>query len=440
MVDRLSLQSKPASFLRAAAGVLFLRITGAALSFIYTVAIARQLGANDAGQYFFAFSLVMFLSTLARIGLDNAVLRYTSIAVDQENWIGVRRIFRTVIGVVAMLSFAIAVPVVFFAPQISTGMWNSTGSASMLRLLAVSIVPFSLMTILSEFLRASGKLTASVLVSSILHLATGLILLTPLVREFGPSGAALTFSVATTISASVGIYWWRQGVIHRPMTGHTIPLGPLLDSAKHLFVIALAGQAVIVYAPTILIGVWGTAKDVAVFSVANRIGMIVGLMLVAANIVVAPRFAKLYERRDLKRLGEVGRSISVVLAIAAALIVLFGIMFSKSLMGIFGEDFRTGGTVLTVILAGQFINVATGSVGMLMMMTGQERRFKQLILTSSGVLIVLCFLLIPQFGGIGAAVAIAVSTAILNLSALYIAQQWLGIQVGPLPITGKTKR
>jgi O-antigen/teichoic acid export membrane protein len=96
--------------------------------------------------------------------------------------------------------------------------------------------------------------------------------------------------------------------------------------------------------------------------------------------------------------------------------------------------------VLTVILAGQFINVATGSVGVLLMMTGHERQLKQLTLASSFILIVLCFLLIPHLGGVGAALAVTVSTTVLNLSALYVAQLRLGIRVCPFPAFKKPHR
>lgn len=410
-----------------------LRLVGAALAFVYTSVITRQIGVENSGYYFLSLAAVMFLSTVARAGLDNAVIRFAAVTADQKNWIGLKGIFCSIVGLVGILSFIIAVPVVVYAPEISEHVWSNPAASPILRFFAISIVSFSLMTILSEFLRAIGELTASVLVSSILHTVAGIALLTTLFHGFDASGAALTFLIATSFSAVMGALWWLRCINLQPMVGHRLSLSPILQSSKHLFVIALVGQAIIPFAPTILIGFWGTAEDAAIFSVATRIGMIVGLMLVAVNIVVAPRFAQLYEHRDLERLEGFARSISVFLAIVAALIVGVGVMFSEPLMGVFGEDFRAGGNVLTVILAGQFINVATGSVGVLLMMTGLERQLKQLTITSCGILIVLCFLLIPHIGGLGAAVAVAVSTAILNLSALYITQLRLGIRVSPLP-------
>ncbi len=417
-----------------------LRFVGAALAFLYTAVITRQIGVEDSGYYFLSLSAAMFLSTVARAGMDNAVVRFAAVTADQKNWIGLRGMFHLIVGVVGVLSFTIAVPVLVYAPEISELIWGNPAASPIVRFFGISIVSFSLMTILSEFLRAIGELTASVLVSSILHTAVAIALLITLVHGFGAGGAALTFLIATSFSAAMGALWWRRCINLQPMVGHRLSLNPMLQSARHLFIIALAGQAIIPYGPTILIGFWGTADDAAIFSVATRIGMIVGLMLVAVNIIVAPRIAQLYEHRNLKQLEVVVRSISFFLASAAALIVLVGIMLSESLMGVFGEDFRVGGNVLSVILAGQFINVATGSVGVLLMMTGHERQFKQLTLASSVILIVLCFLLIPHLGGVGAAVAVAVSTAILNISALYVAQLRLGIRVSPLPAFKKSQR
>ena len=43
------------------------------------------------------------------------------------------------------------------------------------------------------------------------------------------------------------------------------------------------------------------------------------------------------------------------------------------MMSLFGPEFRAGGPVLTILAAGQYVNVLTGSVGYLLMMTGNER-------------------------------------------------------------------
>lgn len=433
MLNRLSPRSDGLSLLRAIASALALRMIAAALAFFYTLAIAQNLGADEAGQYFLALSAAMFLSTLARAGLDNAVVRFASVAVEQGNWIGLRHLFRIAVGVVLLLSLTVAAIVCLLAGPISTSIWGNPAMASVLRVTAISIVSFSLMAIQSEFLRAIGDLRASVLVSSILHVATGLVLITPLVRRFGPEGAALSFLVATILSCCFATWWWHRRISYRPENGQRLSMDSLFNSAINLLVIAVAGQAVMPYAPTLLLGVWGSEGEVAIFSVATRISMLVALLLVATNIVVASRFANLYELQDFKGIERVAKFASIILAVATLPLFVVGAVWSSSLMSIFGEDFRSGGTVLIVLLLGQYINAMTGSIGLLLMMTGGERELRILTLVSAGSLVVLCGLLIPLCGGMGAAAATTAANVILNFSATYIAQRNLGIQVTAIP-------
>ncbi|MDD1608304.1 MAG: hypothetical protein LUQ18_07380, partial [Methylococcaceae bacterium] len=46
--------------------------------------------------------------------------------------------------------------------------------------------------------------------------------------------------------------------------------------------------------PLILLGVWGSSVDVGLFGVAQRTARLVSLVLIAANIVVAPKLAEHY--------------------------------------------------------------------------------------------------------------------------------------------------
>jgi O-antigen/teichoic acid export membrane protein len=62
---------------------LSIRILGAGMAFIFNLIIARELGAEQSGYFFLAFSLVIFLSTFAMLGFENTVLRFTGVQSKQ---------------------------------------------------------------------------------------------------------------------------------------------------------------------------------------------------------------------------------------------------------------------------------------------------------------------------------------------------------------------
>jgi len=60
--------------------------------------------------------------------------------------------------------------------------------------------------------------------------------------------------------------------------------------------------------------------------------------------------------------------------IAAALIpVLICTLFPVFVLNFFGEEFVAAAPLLVVLSLGQLINVATGSVGFLLLMSGHEK-------------------------------------------------------------------
>jgi len=107
-------------------------------------------------------------------------------------------------------------------------------------------------------------------------------------------------------------------------------------------------------------------------------------------------------------------------------------------MGLFGPKFEEGALVLTILAIGQFINVATGSVGYLLMMSGHERLMRNNVACMAIVNIFISLLLIPWLGVIGAAISTAISLAAVNLIAVVIA--WRRLNIWTLPFTsGLTK-
>jgi O-antigen/teichoic acid export membrane protein len=99
-------------------------------------------------------------------------------------------------------------------------------------------------------------------------------------------------------------------------------------------------------------------------------------------------------------------------------IILFIFLNSESLLRVFGYEFVNAEFSLRVLLIGQFFNILCGSVGYILMMTGNEKILRNIIISSALINIILNIILIPQFGILGAAIASAISMIIWNITAL----------------------
>jgi O-antigen/teichoic acid export membrane protein len=146
----------------------------------------------------------------------------------------------------------------------------------------------------------------------------------------------------------------------------------------------------------------------------------------AVNLVVAPRFAAMHKQGDLDGVRRVALTSVRLMLLAAAPVVTLMVCFPHWLMWLFGDEFVAGAPLLRILAIGQFINVATGSVGYLLMMTGHEKDMRNSLLVVAPCSILLSLWLIPLYGAVGAAVATALAIAGQNLLAVFWVRRRLG--------------
>jgi O-antigen/teichoic acid export membrane protein len=115
--------------------------------------------------------------------------------------------------------------------------------------------------------------------------------------------------------------------------------------------------------------VWRPASDVALYNVAHRTAFLTTLMLTSVNSIAAPKFAELYHTRDLEALGATARDSARMMVVLALPVLLTFVFVPGFVMGLFGPEFEVGASVLVILALGQFVNVSTGSVGFVLIMT-----------------------------------------------------------------------
>ncbi|MBT8098494.1 MAG: polysaccharide biosynthesis C-terminal domain-containing protein, partial [Gammaproteobacteria bacterium] len=187
--------------------------------------------------------------------------------------------------------------------------------------------------------------------------------------------------------------------------------------------------------PLLVLGALGTASDIGVFYAAHRTAALVGLILLAANSIIAPKFAALYHKRETTTLDEVMRNSAMFMTAAAAPAILLFFLVPEFVISIFGRDFTEGGDLLRVLAFGQMFNVITGSVGFMLMMTDNSRSLLIVTLSMVVVNVVLSFSLIPSYGAMGA--AIAATASLLTASVMRVLYVWrtLGFLALPIPFS-----
>jgi O-antigen/teichoic acid export membrane protein len=242
--------------------------------------------------------------------------------------------------------------------------------------------------------------------------------------EFAPEAAWL-FMIAAGITALVGQGIWRQRAGIKAGAPERVDKHAILASCLPLLVVAGFTQAVS-WSSQLMLGVWSTSADVAVFNAAQRTAMLTSFVLIAVNTIAAPKFAAMYRTEQHDALRRLARQATAMMVLFSLLPLSAMLLFPGEILLLFGPEFSDGATSLRVLALGQFVNVATGSVGYLLAMTGNERLLRNNVMVAAGLSVGMGVVLIPLYGLVGGAIATSAGVALHNLLGVRQVRRVLG--------------
>jgi O-antigen/teichoic acid export membrane protein len=178
---------------------------------------------------------------------------------------------------------------------------------------------------------------------------------------------------------------------------------------------------------TLLVGRLASTAKAGVFNASTRY-ITAGLMVgVAIQQVAGPKLSELMAQRNWDRARGVYQTTTAWLMVATWPMYLSFALFAPTLLRVFGKGFSGGAGALEVLGLCMLVATAVGTVDMVLLMGGKSSW--NLINTVVGLStnIALNFLLIPRYGGTGAAIAWASSILFTNLAPLVQVWKFLGM-------------
>jgi O-antigen/teichoic acid export membrane protein len=177
-----------------------------------------------------------------------------------------------------------------------------------------------------------------------------------------------------------------------------------------------------------ILGIFRPAEEVAIYGVASRMALLVGLPLLVVNATLAPAIAELFSRGERARLQAALRAAATLSTIVSiAMLSAFALLGRPLLEIAFGPAYAGSFVILVVLGAGQLVNVACGSCTLALTMTGHQRDVLLLATLAAALTFAALFLVAPAFGAPGVAAVIAISLALYNVSLALAARRRLGL-------------
>jgi O-antigen/teichoic acid export membrane protein len=142
----------------------------------------------------------------------------------------------------------------------------------------------------------------------------------------------------------------------------------------------------------------------------------------------SPFVADLHARGERERLDRLFKTLTRWTVIATLPAFLLIAVAPSSILKLFGSGFAGGRTALLILLGGQLVNIATGSVGFVLIMVGRTGWDLIVYACSLALDLTLAIVLSSRYGIEGAAIANAVTFGTSNLARLFLVKKFVGIQ------------
>jgi O-antigen/teichoic acid export membrane protein len=385
-------------------GTLFTMAAG----YLVKIYVARVLGAEQLGLYALGMTLVSLAQLVGTLGLQGTAARFIAVYSTTGNFDDLRGFLTWGVGIVTALNLALAVALIFSGGWIARYFYHAPDLARYIPLFAGLVVLGALNVfycqVLAGFKDIAKRTVITNFVGSPLVIALTVLLLALGTGMWGYLAAQIV-SAVVVVALLVAAAWKLTPRAAR----FSLSALPPLDSEVKSFAAAVFGMNVLDFlvsqADKILLGLYLNPRVVGVYVLASTLSAFIPIILQSVNQIFAPVIADLHARgrQDmLQRLFQTLTKWVLGLTIPLACVI---IVFAPQLMRIFGPDFEPGWPVLVIGGVGQLVNCGVGSVGYLLLMSGNQRRLIKVQFAMAGVSILVNVTLIPTLGIVGAALA-----------------------------------
>jgi O-antigen/teichoic acid export membrane protein len=205
--------------------------------------------------------------------------------------------------------------------------------------------------------------------------------------------------------------------------------------AKPLILVALftyffADVAILIVTPLL------TSAETASIGLCLKLALLVGFAVQVAHQVVVPDLADARARKDPGSIREVVlRALAFPLAITVAALVVVA-LWGETLLAIFGPEFTSAKLPLLILMACQFARAVFGPSVPLLTVIGAQRQNAVLAIAAIVVLAASNLVLVPLYGVLGAAIAVAVATLFWLVACAVVLGRLSGLRTDALYVIG----
>ncbi|MTD26399.1 lipopolysaccharide biosynthesis protein [Erwinia sorbitola] len=370
-------------------------LSGNLILFLTTMYMTNNVTEDQYGQFRLTFALVSILVISLMLGRDSSVLYFyqkekTDKAILEEVFSGLALV---VVGCLALY---------YCDDYILKYLLNGHVSRENYHLSILMIPLWAAYNLLTPVVRVKGFINTSFILSNLIQR----VLRFPFLLAFVWLGYNNFWGLAWSMILSQllllvvlivyvsSLLSWR---LPNPLSffsrfGYSFSLG------MNAILLAVAGKI-----DVIVIGKLSTISNVAIYDIVTSLAVVSLFPYIALSKSYEPKLFNFFENTEKHPAYKKNFTLSLSLTTVAG---LFFILFSQDVLALFGKEYIAGSLALIIISIFFIMIACTGAVNEWMTMNSYARINFFILLISGIVNVFLCYLLVPDYGLPGAAVAL----------------------------------
>ncbi|MHA2039527.1 MAG: flippase [Promethearchaeota archaeon] len=417
--------------LRGASWAFTLKVVGLIMGYVSTLIISNYFGPRTVGLFNLSFSVISIITLFSLMGFATAILRFAGEFQDDFAQ-------QIILKKMVVMSFSVSLFLVFMfsmsADYISVNFFHDQGLKYFIYIMLAG-APFAVVAaILLEFIRGLRLIRVSETIRNSQFVFNLIfILLLIFIIKYGELTPAVANVGAVILILLIALIYVLNKLKQQSFEKSTPVSYRKIFSVSLPMLITASMFAVLALTDKLMLGFFKTPYEVGIYAIALKLAMFTSITLTAINTIVAPKFSELYWAQKSEELKKVIRFSSKIIFFSSAPVLILYFLFSHQILSLFGKEFVQGAVALMILSSGQFINSASGSVGYFLDMTGHHIAYRNIVVIAAIINIFMNYMLIPEYGYNGAAIATAFSMASWNIAALLYIKVRLNLFVGYIP-------
>lgn len=392
----------------------------AAAGYFFKVYLARSLGADALGLYALGMSVVGLLGLVNAAGLPSAAPRFIAEYQSRGDFLRLGAFLRRSFGLLSVGNLLLGTVLIAIGPWIAVHLYHAPALSAYFSFFALIMLFGVLSTFFGQAMAGYQDVAKRTIITHFVGTPANMIFAVILISVgFGLRGyLAAQVASGLLVLVLLGISVWKTTPAEArvPAPKAKIEKEVIAFSATAFGIAGI--EFFLAQTDKIVLGYYLEPRRVGVYAVATALVGFVPIALQSVNQIFSPTIAELYasgKRALLQQLYATLTKWILMLTVPLALTMIF---LARPLMTIFGKGFEAGTSVVVIGAIGQLLNCAVGSVGYLLLMSGNQTRLIRIQAWNAALMIGLSLLLVPRLGILGAAIASAVTVITTNLWSL----------------------